>query len=35
MKNEEFKEINIQNRTCYYVDDNYFDFDDILINKKT
>ena len=37
--NYELKEIDIKNRTCYYFDDimrvEYFDFDNILLDKKS
>ena len=37
--NDELKEIDIKNRTCYYFDDimkvGKFDFDNILLDKKS
>ena len=39
MENNEFKKVRIKNRTCYYFDyiikSEYFDLDNILINKKS
>ena len=36
--NDEFKEIDMKNRTCYYFNDiiivGHFDFDNILLNKS-
>ena len=37
--NDQLKEIDFRNRTCYYFDDivkiEYFDFDNILIDEKS